>query len=128
MAKVYVFHRTISVDSDDQPADKLDIPRQNLPKDEQGSGAKPVGGFLFTIKDSVENKGTAPVQLIPTAYIVRIGTPTLSGSSILFEGLIGRFSGSHVETASRIWSRQAGRPSQFNQLARASPTNTGPMR
>ncbi|GLS22293.1 membrane protein insertase YidC [Labrys miyagiensis] len=106
-----VFHRTISIDTDrsqtgwlvpeagdELPATALDLPRQNLPKDEQGSGAKPIGGFLFTIKDSVENKGTAPVQLAQTSYIARIGTPTVGGYSVLHEGLIGRFSGTQVET------------------------------
>ncbi|CAM5772798.1 membrane protein insertase YidC [Labrys miyagiensis] len=103
-----VFHRTISVDNDDQPAGQLDIPRQNLPKDQQGTGAKPVGGFMFTIKDSVENKGSVPVQLSQAAYIARIGTPTVGGYSVLHEGLIGRFSGTHVETTYK--SLEPGKP------------------
>jgi YidC/Oxa1 family membrane protein insertase len=106
-----VFHRTISIDTDRAqtgwlvpaagdllPATALDLPRQNLPKGEQGSGVKPIGGFMFTVKDSVENKGSAPVQLTPYSYIARMGTPTVGGYSVLHEGLIGRFSGAHVET------------------------------
>jgi YidC/Oxa1 family membrane protein insertase len=56
-----IFHRTIAVD--DQ--------------------------YLFTIKDEVENKSTAPVTLFPYALISRHGTPKVLGYYILHEGLIG---------------------------------------
>ncbi|PRH84044.1 membrane protein insertase YidC [Labrys okinawensis] len=116
-----VFHRTISIDGDRAqtgwlvpttgdllPADALDLPRQNLPKDKQANAAKPVGGFLFTIKDSVENKTSAAVQIAPYAYILRQGTPTVGGNMVLHEGLIGRFSGALVETGySKL---EAGKP------------------
>ena len=105
-----IFHRTISIDEDrgqsgsllpsageTLPADKLDLPRQNLPKDQQASAAKPIGGFMFTVKDSVENKGTAPVEIVPQAYMLRVGTPGTQGTYVLHEGPIGRFSGSQKE-------------------------------
>ncbi len=45
--------------------------------------------YLFTIKDSVENKGTKPITLFPYALISRHGTPKTLGYYILHEGLIG---------------------------------------
>ena len=45
--------------------------------------------YLFTIKDEVTNKGSAPVTLHPYGLIARHGTPTVQGYYILHEGLIG---------------------------------------
>jgi YidC/Oxa1 family membrane protein insertase len=45
--------------------------------------------YLFTIRDEVLNKGTAPVTLYPFALISRHGTPQTLGFFILHEGLIG---------------------------------------
>ena len=45
--------------------------------------------YLFTVKDEVVNKGSAPVTLYPFALISRHGTPPVSGYYILHEGLIG---------------------------------------
>jgi YidC/Oxa1 family membrane protein insertase len=45
--------------------------------------------YLFTLKDEVANKGTAPVTLYPFALISRHGTPETLGYYILHEGLIG---------------------------------------
>ncbi|MBY0613269.1 MAG: membrane protein insertase YidC [Beijerinckiaceae bacterium] len=45
--------------------------------------------YLFTVADSVENKGQAPVTLTPYGSINRIGTPVLGGYAVLFEGLLG---------------------------------------
>ena len=45
--------------------------------------------YMFTIKDSVENKGTAPVSLYPYALISRHGKPLTSNYSVLHEGLVG---------------------------------------
>jgi YidC/Oxa1 family membrane protein insertase len=45
--------------------------------------------YLFTIKDSAENKGTKPITLFPYALISRHGTPKTLGYYILHEGLIG---------------------------------------
>jgi len=56
-----VFHRTIAVDD----------------------------RYLFTIKDQVQNKSSAPVTLFPYALISRHGTPKTLGYYILHEGLIG---------------------------------------
>ncbi len=56
-----VFHRTISVD--DQ--------------------------YMFSVKDSVENKGTEPLTLYPYALISRHGKPPTSNYAVLHEGLVG---------------------------------------
>jgi YidC/Oxa1 family membrane protein insertase len=45
--------------------------------------------YLFTIKDAVANKGSAPVTLFPYALISRHGTPKTLGYYILHEGLVG---------------------------------------
>jgi YidC/Oxa1 family membrane protein insertase len=45
--------------------------------------------YLFTIKDSVANKGAAAVTLYPYALISRHGTPPISGYGISHEGPIG---------------------------------------
>jgi YidC/Oxa1 family membrane protein insertase len=45
--------------------------------------------YLFSIKDDVQNKGSAPVTLYPYALISRHGTPPVLGYYILHEGPIG---------------------------------------
>jgi YidC/Oxa1 family membrane protein insertase len=45
--------------------------------------------YMFSIKDAVANKGTAPVTLYPYGLIARHGTPKVEGYYILHEGLIG---------------------------------------
>jgi YidC/Oxa1 family membrane protein insertase len=45
--------------------------------------------YLFTIKDEVANKGSAPVTLFPYALVSRHGTPHTLGYYILHEGLTG---------------------------------------
>ena len=53
--------------------------------------------YMFTVKDSVDNKGTAPVTLYPYALISRHGQPVTSNYSVLHEGLIGEI-GDNRET------------------------------
>ena len=45
--------------------------------------------YLFTLRDDVQNKGSAPVALFPYALISRHGTPKTQGYYILHEGFIG---------------------------------------
>jgi YidC/Oxa1 family membrane protein insertase len=45
--------------------------------------------FLFTIKDTVENKTANPVTLYPYALISRHGTPEVAGYYVLHEGIVG---------------------------------------
>ncbi len=45
--------------------------------------------YMFTVKDEVENKGTAPATLYPYALVSRHGMPHTQGYYILHEGLIG---------------------------------------
>ena len=45
--------------------------------------------YMFTITNSVANKGQAPVNLSPYSLIVRQGLPKTSGYSVLHEGYVG---------------------------------------
>ena len=45
--------------------------------------------YLFTIEDTVANKGPAPVSLYPYALISRHGKPEVLGYYILHEGIVG---------------------------------------
>jgi YidC/Oxa1 family membrane protein insertase len=45
--------------------------------------------YLFTIEDTVVNRGGEPVTLYPYALISRHGKPEILGYYILHEGLIG---------------------------------------
>jgi YidC/Oxa1 family membrane protein insertase len=45
--------------------------------------------YMFTVKDSVENKSAESVTLHPYALIVRHGMPKVSGYSVLHEGFVG---------------------------------------
>jgi YidC/Oxa1 family membrane protein insertase len=45
--------------------------------------------YLFTIKDTVENRSGAAVTLYPYALISRHGTPKVAGYYVLHEGMVG---------------------------------------
>ena len=45
--------------------------------------------YMFTIRDTVENKGTAPATLFPYSLVSRHGKPVTQGYYVLHEGLIG---------------------------------------
>jgi len=45
--------------------------------------------FMFTIKNTVENRGSAPVTLHPYGVVSRHGKPATLGYYVLHEGLIG---------------------------------------
>jgi len=47
--------------------------------------------YMFSVEQSVENTGTAPVTLYPYGRIARFGTPHTAGYFVLHEGLIGVF-------------------------------------
>ncbi|MFM2354414.1 MAG: hypothetical protein RLZZ528_150, partial [Pseudomonadota bacterium] len=56
------------------------------------------GNFLFTVTQSVQNTGTAPVTLAPYGIIVRHGEPRTQGNWILHEGVVRRSDGQLQET------------------------------
>ncbi len=56
--------------------------------------------FMFTVKDSVENKGTAAVSLFPYAFVRRVGKPKVSGYAVLFEGMLGIVGDSRIQEMS----------------------------
>ena len=81
--------------------------------------------FMFTVKDSVENKGSAPVTIHPYGLVSRHGTPTTLGYYVLHEGLIGVLGDqglqeftyaniakegpvSGVNTVGKVWDNAAG--------------------
>ena len=45
--------------------------------------------FMFTVEDSVENKGSSPITLYAYGLVSRWGKPTTQGYYVLHEGLIG---------------------------------------
>jgi len=45
--------------------------------------------FMFTVKSTVENRGSAPVALQPYGFVSRHGRPTTLGYYVLHEGMIG---------------------------------------
>jgi YidC/Oxa1 family membrane protein insertase len=53
--------------------------------------------FLFSVKQSVENKSDKPVTLFPWGLVVRYGQPPPEGTYVLHEGPYGVFNGSLKE-------------------------------
>ena len=53
--------------------------------------------FMFSVKQSVENKGDKPVTVYPWSLAVRYGEPKADGTYILHEGPYGVFNGSLKE-------------------------------
>ena len=47
--------------------------------------------FLFTVKDSVSNAGSAPVALFPYGSVARTGEPSASSTWVSYEGPIGGY-------------------------------------
>ena len=53
--------------------------------------------YMFTIKDSVENKSAEPLTLFPYALTARRGKPKTSGYAVLLEGFLGVIGASRVQ-------------------------------
>ena len=53
--------------------------------------------YVFTIKQSVENKSQAPVSLVPYARVQRQDTPHVQGFYVFFEGMLGVQDGTLTE-------------------------------
>jgi YidC/Oxa1 family membrane protein insertase len=53
--------------------------------------------YMFTFKDSVENKSGAPLTLFPYALTARRGKPVTSGYAVLHEGYLGVIGSSRVQ-------------------------------
>jgi len=53
--------------------------------------------YLFTVKQTVENKSATPVGLIPYARIQRQDTPHIAGYWVFYEGMLGVFDSSLKE-------------------------------
>jgi YidC/Oxa1 family membrane protein insertase len=65
--------------------------------------------YLFTLKDTVANKGGSPVTLFPYALVSRHGTPPVLGYYILHEGLIGMMGdqGEQTETYKKMEDKKS---------------------
>ena len=55
--------------------------------------------YMFSIRQSVENRSGQAVSLAPYALVTRYGTPPTSGFFILFEGPLGVFNGTLEEVS-----------------------------
>lgn len=64
--------------------------------------------YMFTVSNSVENKGTAPVTLTPYALIMRQGTPKTAGYSVVHEGFIGVAGDAYQEPAYKDIEKEPG--------------------
>ncbi len=53
--------------------------------------------YMFTVKDSVQNKTGAPLTLFPYALTARRGKPKTSGYAVLHEGFLGVIGTSRVQ-------------------------------
>ncbi|MBV9244982.1 MAG: membrane protein insertase YidC [Methylobacteriaceae bacterium] len=53
--------------------------------------------YMFTIADSVENKGSTPASLSPFALIARHYRPKTSGYAVFYEGLLGVIGDSRLQ-------------------------------
>jgi YidC/Oxa1 family membrane protein insertase len=53
--------------------------------------------YMFTVKDSVENKSDAPLTVFPYALAARRGKPATSGYAVLHEGFLGVVGNSRVQ-------------------------------
>lgn len=53
--------------------------------------------YMFSVRDSVENKSADAVSLFPYALVSRKGKPELAGYAVLHEGFVGIFGNSRVQ-------------------------------
>ena len=67
--------------------------------------------YMFTVRDTVRNNGSASAALSPYGLVSRTGTPEVAGYYILFEGLIGYLDGSLQEV--KYSSLSPGKPLDF---------------
>jgi YidC/Oxa1 family membrane protein insertase len=70
--------------------------------------------YMFTVSDSVANKGNAPVKLYPYAYVARQGVPKTTSSWLLHEGFIGVANGSAEEAKYDDFKDPGTPPKAFN--------------
>ncbi len=62
--------------------------------------------YMFTVVDTVANRGTVPVQLAPYASVQRQGLPSdMSATNILHEGAIGYFAGQLRMIGFKKWTK-----------------------
>jgi YidC/Oxa1 family membrane protein insertase len=67
--------------------------------------------YMFSVRESVHNGGSAPVKLSPYGLVSRTGTPPVSGYYILYEGPIGYLDGAIRDE--KYASLQPGKPVDY---------------
>ncbi|KQT52383.1 insertase [Aureimonas sp. Leaf454] len=55
--------------------------------------------YMFTVTDTVENTGTAPISVSPYGQVVRFTKPQVASAWVVFEGLLGVFGDAGVSEA-----------------------------
>ena len=73
--------------------------------------------YMFTIKDSVENKSDKPVTLAPYAVVARQGLPKTTNYAVLHEGFVGVIGDGGVEEIKydKIEKEDGGRQDAFGR-------------
>jgi YidC/Oxa1 family membrane protein insertase len=61
--------------------------------------------YMFTVVNTVANKGAAPVKLAPYASVQRQGTPNLTPNWLVNEGAIGSLGGVLKQIAFKNWKK-----------------------
>jgi len=81
--------------------------------------------YVFTIRDEVANKGSAPVALHPFGLISRHGTPKLEGYLVSHEGFVGVLADKVQEEKYADVEKKKSIEFQNTQGWLVSPTNIG---
>jgi len=82
--------------------------------------------FMFTIVDSVQNAGSAPVTLAPVATVYRHGKPeTLENFFISHEGVVGRTDGTLTELKYKHVDELTPVPAEFGPAEVKEATTDG---
>jgi YidC/Oxa1 family membrane protein insertase len=80
--------------------------------------------YLFTVTDTVENHGTAPVNIAPYGAVQRRGVPPDLGKAAM-EGAIGVFGGVLVDSKYPQWKKDAAKDPNGNACPDKKCASTG---
>ena len=71
--------------------------------------------YMFTVVDSVTNKGDAAASVQPYGLVLRHGMPNVGGYSVLHEGFVGVIGDGGVqEYTYKAIDKEAGKPRTFS--------------
>ena len=80
--------------------------------------------YLFTVTDTVENHGAAPVNIAPYGAVQRRGVPPEAGKAAM-EGAIGVFGGVLRDSRYPQWKKDAAKDPNGNACPEKNCTSTG---